>query len=106
MMVVAVSPVARRPFVLAARISPLRLIALTAFSALAAHGSTLGAQSPRRTTDSVAVRDSTRGHTLDPMVVTASRVDAPLTTSAAAVTRLSGEALRKLPVRTVADALQ
>ena len=106
MMVVAVSPVARRPFVLAARISPLRLITLTAFGALAAHGATLGAQSPRRTADSVAVRDSARGHTLDPMVVTASRVDAPLTTSAAAVTRLSGDALRKLPVRNIADALQ
>ena len=52
------------------------------------------------------MRDSARGHTLDPMVVTASRVDAPLTTSAAAVTRLSGDALRKLPVRTIADALQ
>ena len=106
MMVVAVSPVARRPFVLAARISPLRLITLTAFGALAAHGATLGAQSPRRAADSVAVRDSARGHTLDPMVVTASRVDAPLTTSAAAVTRLSGDALRKLPVRNIADALQ
>ena len=52
------------------------------------------------------MRDSARGHTLDPMVVTASRVDAPLTTSAAAVTRVSGDALRKLPVRNIADALQ
>ena len=66
----------------------------------------MSAQSPRRTADSVAIRDSARGHTLDPMVVTASRVDAPLTTSAAAVTRLSGDALRKLPVRNIADALQ
>jgi len=106
MMVVAVSPAARRPVVLAARVTPLRHFTLAAFGALAAHGATLGAQSPRRAADSVAMRDSTRSHTLDPMVVTASRVNAPLTTSAAAVTRLSGDALRKLPVRNVADALQ
>ncbi len=45
-------------------------------------------------------------HRLDPVVVTAARVDAPLTTSASAVTHLSGDALRRLPVQTVADALQ
>ena len=106
MMVVAVSQAARRPVVLAERITPRRLITLVALGALVTGASTLVAQSPRRTADSSAVRDSTRGHTLDPMVVTASRVDAPLTTSAAAVTRLSGESLRRLPVRTVADALQ
>jgi outer membrane receptor protein involved in Fe transport len=47
-----------------------------------------------------------RGLRLDPVVVTAERVDAPITTSAAAVTRLSGDALRRLPVKSVADALQ
>jgi iron complex outermembrane receptor protein len=106
MMVVAVSPAARRPVVLAARITALRLSTLVCLGALVSGASTLGAQSPRRTADSVAVHDSARSHSLDPMVVTASRVDAPLTTSAAAVTRLSGESLRRLPVRTVADALQ
>ncbi|CAN5905792.1 hypothetical protein BH11GEM1_BH11GEM1_30100 [soil metagenome] len=106
MMVVAVSPAARRPVVLAARITPLRLITLVFLGALVSGASPLDAQSPRRTADSVAAHDSARSHTLDPMVVTASRVDAPLTTSAAAVTRLSGESLRRLPVRTVADALQ
>ncbi|CAN5339753.1 TonB-dependent receptor [soil metagenome] len=78
--------------------------ALSALATLLCAG-TLAAQSPRRA-DSVATSDTTRSHRLDPVVVTAARVDAPLTTSAAAVTRLSGEALRKLPVKTVADALQ
>src|ERR1700712_412910 len=77
---------------------------LLAFS-IALGGRVLGAQSPRRNADSIST-DSTRLRRLDPVVVTAARVDAPLTTSAAAVTRLSGEALRKLPVKTVADALQ
>ena len=66
----------------------------------------IGAQSPRRTSDSTATRDSVRSQRLDAIVVTAGRIDAPLTTSSAAVTRLSGEALRRLPVTTVADAMQ
>ena len=66
----------------------------------------LASQSPRRAADSVATRDSSGSHRLDPVVVTAARVDAPLTTSAAAVTHLSGEALRRLPVRNIAEALQ
>jgi outer membrane receptor protein involved in Fe transport len=73
---------------------------------LALSAPALGAQLPRRSADSIAKADSARTHRLDPMVVTASRVDAPLTTSAAAVTHLSGSALRRLPVQTVADALQ
>ena len=106
MMVVAVSPAARRRVVFAARSTKLRHIALVAIAFVATAGATVGAQSPRRMADSVTARDTTRGHTLDPMVVTASRVDALLTTSAAAVTRLSGDALRRLPVRNIADALQ
>jgi outer membrane receptor protein involved in Fe transport len=47
-----------------------------------------------------------RARQLDAVIVTATRVDAPLTTSAAAVTRLSGEALRRLPIQSVSDALQ
>ncbi|HEY7395083.1 MAG TPA: TonB-dependent receptor [Gemmatimonadaceae bacterium] len=70
-----------------------------AWSALLLVAPALAAQSPRRSPDSTASR-------LDPVVVTAARVDAALTTSAAAVTRLSGESLRRLPVRTIADALQ
>jgi iron complex outermembrane receptor protein len=66
----------------------------------------LEAQLPRRSADSLAKADSARTHRLDPVVVTASRVDAPLTASAAAVTHLSGDVLRRLPVQTVADALQ
>ena len=93
MMVVNVSALVRRPVVLLA-------CGVLAFAA------PLHAQSPRRSADSLARRDTSRSHRLDPVVVTAARVDAPLTTSAAAVTHLSGEALRKLPVRTVADALQ
>src|SRR5262245_28168311 len=70
-----------------------------AWTTLVLSAPAVAAQSPRRSPDSTASR-------LDPVVVTASRVDAALTTSAAAVTRLSGEALRRLPVRTIADALQ
>ena len=95
MKVITVSTVLRRHVV------PAGLIALSV--AVGSHS--LHAQVPRRSTDSVST-DSARLHRLDPVVVTAERVDAPLTTSAAAVTRLSGEALRKLPVKTVADALQ
>jgi len=73
---------------------------------LAATAPALGAQLPRRSADSVAKGDTSRSHRLDPVVVTASRVDAALTTSAAAVTHLSGDALRRLPVQTVAEALQ
>ena len=72
--------------------------------ALATIASPVGAQSPRRVADSLARRDTAQR--LDPVVVTAARVDAPLTTSAAAVTRLSREQLRRLPVQSVADALQ
>ena len=81
-------------------------IHVAAVCALLLSAGALPAQSPRRVADSVATSDSARSYRLDPVVVTAARVDAPLTTSAAAVTRLSGEALRRLPVKTVADALQ
>src|SRR5215813_9496070 len=70
-----------------------------AWTALVLGTPALAAQSPRRSSDTATTR-------LDPVVVTAARVDAALTTSAAAVTRLSGESLRRLPVRTIADALQ
>ena len=96
MKAVTVSTVLRRHVV------PAGLIALSAV----AGGRSLRAQSPRRGADTLTTADSARSHRLDPVIVTAERVDAPLTTSAAAVTRLSGEALRKLPVKTVADALQ
>ncbi|MEP7001621.1 MAG: TonB-dependent receptor [bacterium] len=61
---------------------------------------------PRRSADSVVANDTARTHRLDPVVVTAARVDTRLTTSAAAVTHLSSDAVRRLPVQTVADALQ
>jgi outer membrane receptor protein involved in Fe transport len=94
----------RGQFVIPAK-AGIHVVALTAIATLLTAG-TLAAQSPRRTADTLATRDTARSRRLDPVVVTAERVDAPLTTSAAAVTRLSGEALRKLPVKTVADALQ
>src|SRR5215510_12377021 len=75
------------------------LIRHLAWTALIIGAPALAAQSPRRASDTATSR-------LDPVVVTAARVDAALTTSAAAVTRLSGESLRRLPVRTIADALQ
>ena len=78
------------------QVAAVRRLACTA---LVLGASALAAQSPRRSSDSATSR-------LDPVVVTAARVDASLTTSAAAVTRLSGESLRRLPVRTIADALQ
>src|SRR5215210_1135165 len=81
-------------------------LGLVALGALTLHASPLAAQSPRRAADSVATRDTSSTQRLDPVVVTAERVDAPLSTSAAAVSHLSGEALRRLPVKTVADALQ
>lgn len=56
--------------------------------------------------DSTARRDSVHAHQLDPVVVTAGRASAPLATSAAAVTRLSAAELRRLPVSTVAGALE
>lgn len=56
--------------------------------------------------DTTARRDTTAAHRLEPVVVTAGRASAPLATSAAAVTRLSAAALRRLPVSTVADAME
>lgn len=56
--------------------------------------------------DSIARRDSVRAHKLDAVVVTAERASAPLAASAAAVTRLSAAELRRLPVATVAGALE
>ncbi|HEX8849830.1 MAG TPA: TonB-dependent receptor [Gemmatimonadaceae bacterium] len=56
--------------------------------------------------DSAARRDSVRAHRLDAVVVTAERASAPLAASAAAVTRLSAAELRRLPVSTVAGALE
>ena len=93
MMVVCVSLAARRLMV-----SRPCLLGLLAAGALSLGHRPLAAQSPNKTADST--------HRLDPIVVTAARVDAPLTTSAAAVTLLSSETLRRLPVHTVADALQ
>jgi outer membrane receptor protein involved in Fe transport len=60
--------------------------------------SALVAQQPAR------VDSSTRQ--LDTIVVTAERSHAGIATTAASVTRLSGEQLARLPVRTVGDALQ
>ncbi len=49
---------------------------------------------------------TTRVRQVDPVVVTADRPQTPLITSTAAVSRISGEALRTLPLRSVADALR
>ena len=62
----------------------------------------LSAQSP----DSTTRRDTAAAHRLDPVVVTAERRSAPLPSTAAAVTRLSAADLRRLPVTTVAGALE
>ena len=56
--------------------------------------------------DSLARADTTRVGRLEPVVVIAQRTEAPLAASAAAVTRLSPEALRALPARSVSEALQ
>lgn len=50
--------------------------------------------------------DSARAVPLTPVVVTAERTLTPLMNTTSAVTRLSGEELRALPARTVADALR
>lgn len=51
-------------------------------------------------------RDSLRVYEVDPVVVTAERTSARLVTSTTAISRMSGEELRTLPVRSVAEALQ
>lgn len=56
--------------------------------------------------DSAARHDTTAAHRLETVVVTAERRSAPLASSAAAVTRLSAADLRRLPVTTVAGALE
>ncbi len=53
-----------------------------------------------------AQRDTTAAARLDPVVITAERARTPLSQTAAAVTRLSGEALRRQPEQTLAGALQ
>lgn len=50
--------------------------------------------------------DSARLFEIDPVVVTAERSNARLVTSTAAVSRVSGDELRGLPLRSVADALR
>src|SRR5512140_722012 len=80
-----------------------------ALAASAACVFTLSAGASRATaqgTDSTTRRDTASAHRLDPVVVTAGRASAPLATSAAAVTRLSAADLRRLPVSTVAGALE
>ena len=57
-------------------------------------------------TDSTARRDTSAAHRLEAVVVTAERRSAPLASTAAAVTRLSAADLRRLPVSTVAGALE
>jgi outer membrane cobalamin receptor len=103
---VVVAEGARAEMAPAQRSSGWCTAALLTVVALALAAPTLAAQSPRRASDSVATRDSARSARLDAVVVTAARVDAPLATSAAAVTRLAGQSLRRLPVQSVADALQ
>jgi outer membrane cobalamin receptor len=73
-----------------------RAVPLSAALAVAAAGA--GAQG--------APRDTGRTRTLDTVVVTAERASATPATSAAAVTRLSAEALRRLPTQTVSAALE
>jgi outer membrane receptor protein involved in Fe transport len=50
--------------------------------------------------------DTARVYGMDAIVVTADRAPAPLATSTAAVSVVSGEALRRLPVRSLGDALR
>lgn len=50
--------------------------------------------------------DSAEVYEVDPVVVTAGRSSARLVTSTAAVSRISGEDLRALPLRSLADALR
>lgn len=50
--------------------------------------------------------DTAQTYGLAPVVVTAERVGAPLASTAAAVSVVTGEELRRAPVRTLADALQ
>jgi outer membrane receptor protein involved in Fe transport len=50
--------------------------------------------------------DTARVYGMDAVVVTADRAPAPLATSTAAVSVLPGEALRRLPVRSLGDALR
>lgn len=76
---------------------------LTIAAGLLAAGAA-GAQTPARGADSLARRDSAAR--VEPVVVTAERTATPLATSAAAVTRLSADDLRRLPARTVAEALR
>jgi len=71
------------------------LAALAALVPAAVHAQ----QPPSTSTDSA-------GRRLEPVVVTAERAGAPLAASSAAVTRLSADALRRLPARTVSEALQ
>ncbi len=52
-----------------------------------------------------AAADDTSAAALPTVVVTATRTESPLERSAAAVTRLSADALRRLPVQTVSEAL-
>ncbi len=63
--------------------------------ALAAHVSPVLAQA-----------DTTRIHTLDPLVVTAERARTPLSASTSAVTRISGDDVARTPGPTLASALQ
>ena len=111
MIAASVSTATRRPQVPrnGTRQPRLALLAALSLGAIALSAPTLTAQSPRRAADSSANRargDSARSQQLAPVVVTAERVDAAINTSSAAVTHLSGDALRRLPVQTVADALQ
>ncbi|HEY0018549.1 MAG TPA: TonB-dependent receptor [Longimicrobium sp.] len=50
--------------------------------------------------------DSARAHGLAPVIVTAERSRTPLAASTAAVSVITGDELRRAPVRTLADALQ
>ena len=90
-------PALHRPFALATNAGVLAtaVAAVIAAPRAAAQG-----------TDSTTARDTARTHRLETVVVTADRRNAPLASSAAAVTRLSAADLRRLPVSTVAGALE
>ena len=85
--------------------APLQRFALTASAACLAATITTS-RAAAQDTDSTARRDTSAAHRLEAVVVTVERQSAPLASTAAAVTRLSADDLRRLPVSTVAGALE
>ncbi len=74
--------------------------------ALVAAGLATALLAPPVAAQTPASGDSARARRIEPVVVTAERAETPLATATAAVTRLSTEELRRLPARTVSEALR